>query len=231
MTDTDWLTLADFLDAHANDMRAWTEDEPKFRATAEGLRQLAAITAERDAAVARAAQLGTGIDSVRSHWHADEGPRWTANVIEALRHSGLMDDVMLSGTPDPDTDPNTLADDLESHVVYFERHKDDSAFVVTDTTTMLDTMRAAAVGLRQLDAITAAIGDLHRPMWDDPTAPGFYQTEPHREGDPAIGCCTCGTDGWPCPTAASLSPTPTPERCPQCGSTNPDGDRNEGERA
>ena len=61
--------------------------------------------------------------------------------------------------PDPDTDPNTLADDLESHVVYFERHKDDSAFVVTDTTTMLDTMRAAAVGLRQYDAITAAIGD------------------------------------------------------------------------
>jgi len=45
MTDTDWLALADFLDAHANDMRAWTEDEPKFRATAEGLRQLAAITA------------------------------------------------------------------------------------------------------------------------------------------------------------------------------------------
>lgn len=43
MTDTDWLALADFLDAHANDMRAWTEDEPKFRATAEGLRQLDAI--------------------------------------------------------------------------------------------------------------------------------------------------------------------------------------------
>jgi hypothetical protein len=48
VTDTDWLALADFLDAHANDMRAWTEDEPKFRAAADGLRQLAAITAERD---------------------------------------------------------------------------------------------------------------------------------------------------------------------------------------
>ena len=107
-----WTELADFLDAHANDMRAWTEDEPKLRAAADGLRQYAAIT--------------------------------------------------------------------------------------------------------------AAIGDLHRPMWDDPTAPGFYQTEPHREGDPAIGCCTCGTDGWPCPTAASLSPTPTPEHCPTCGSTNRD---------
>jgi hypothetical protein len=45
MTDTDWLALADFLDAHANDMRAWTEDEPKFRAAADGLRQYAAITA------------------------------------------------------------------------------------------------------------------------------------------------------------------------------------------
>jgi len=45
MTDTDWLALADFLDAHANDMRAWTEDESKFRAAADGLRQYAAITA------------------------------------------------------------------------------------------------------------------------------------------------------------------------------------------
>jgi hypothetical protein len=44
MTDTDWLALADFLDAHANDMRSWTEDEPKFRAAADGLRQYAAIT-------------------------------------------------------------------------------------------------------------------------------------------------------------------------------------------
>ena len=41
--------------------------------------------------IGRLTDLTTGIDAVRSAWHADEGPRWTANVIEALRHSGLMD--------------------------------------------------------------------------------------------------------------------------------------------
>ena len=107
--------------------------------------------------------------------------------------------------PDPDTDPNTLADDLESHVVHFERHKDDSAFVVTDTTTMLDTMRAAAVGLRQLDAITAAIGE-HRRQHTDV------------DGEPVWPCCTDDEALW---VAASLSVTPTPDRCPTCGSDDP----------
>lgn len=193
-TDTDWLALADFLDAHANDMRAWTEDEPKFRATAEGLRQLAAITAERDAAVARAAQLGTGIDSVRSHWHADEGPRWTANVIEALRHSGLMDDVMLSGTPDPDTDPNTLAE-------YFVEWADSvdplwQGGFCSDNDALREramNARAAADGLRRLDAIDRT--------WDG------YTLQPKDVTD-RVERTRLLARGQ---IAASLSPTPTPK--------------------
>ena len=59
MTDTDWLALADFLDAHANDMRSWTEDEPKFRAAADGLRQYADENrALREAILDAATELG-----------------------------------------------------------------------------------------------------------------------------------------------------------------------------
>lgn len=234
MTDTDWLALADFLDAHANDMRAWTEDEPKFRATAEGLRQLAAITAERDAAVARAAQLGTGIDSVRSHWHADEGPRWTANVIEALRHSGLMDDVMLSGTPDPDPGPNTLADRLD--VMSRNGYNPDAH----------DDLRAAADGLRQYAAITTADKNWRtlKALYDEHLRVVRAERDEARDQYAAITAAIGDPEQLRkaaqalsihyrrhaagdylrriAAAAASLSPTPTPQHCPTCGSTNRD---------
>ena len=50
--------------------------------------------AERDDLKAeneRLIRLTTGIDSVRSAWHATESPVWTSRVIESLRHSGLME--------------------------------------------------------------------------------------------------------------------------------------------
>lgn len=56
--------------------------------------RLDAAEAERDelrAELDRYVQLTTDIDAVRQCWHADEGPNWTANVLEALRHSGLID--------------------------------------------------------------------------------------------------------------------------------------------
>lgn len=72
-------------------LTAEAERDAAVALSADRLYLLQKAEAERDAAVARAVQLGTDIDSVRSCWHANEGPRWTANVIEALRHSGLMD--------------------------------------------------------------------------------------------------------------------------------------------
>jgi hypothetical protein len=45
------------------------------------------LSAELD----RYVQLTTDIDAVRQCWHADKGPNWTANVIESLRHSRLID--------------------------------------------------------------------------------------------------------------------------------------------
>lgn len=90
MTDTDWLALADFLDAHANDMRAWTEDEPKFRATAEGLRQYAAITAA----------LGDP-DELRYHARGDVADTGGGDDLQARLRAIADAAASLSPTPTP----------------------------------------------------------------------------------------------------------------------------------
>ena len=90
MTDTDWLALADFLDAHANDMRAWTEDEPKFRAAADGLRQLAAITAA----------LGDP-DELRYHARGDVADTGGGDDLQARLRAIADAAASLSPTPTP----------------------------------------------------------------------------------------------------------------------------------
>lgn len=63
---------------------------------------------------AEMALLNNGIDAIRQCWHADESPRWTANVIEALRHSGLIDDAWAAaavGSVDPEGGNPKLAVD------------------------------------------------------------------------------------------------------------------------
>ena len=91
MTDTDWLALADFLDAHANDMRSWTEDEPKFRAAADGLRQYAAITAA----------LGDP-DELRYHARGDVADTGGGDDLQARLRAIADAAASLSPTPTPD---------------------------------------------------------------------------------------------------------------------------------
>ena len=90
MTDTDWLALADFLDAHANDMRSWTEDEPKFRAAADGLRQYAAITAA----------LGDP-DELRYHARGDVADTGGGDDLQARLRAIADAAASLSPTPTP----------------------------------------------------------------------------------------------------------------------------------
>jgi len=99
--------------------------------------------------------------------------------------------------PDPDTDPNTLADRLWATTDMMYDHE-----AMVDDVTAGD-LRAAADGLRQLAAITAAIGE-HRRQHTDV------------DGEPVWPCCTDDEALW---VAASLSPTPTPQHCPTCGSS------------
>ena len=84
------------IDAAATELRKLSVERDAL--TLSRLREydlrLEITEAERDALKAeneRLIRLTTGIDSVRSAWHATEGPVWTSRVIESLRHSGLME--------------------------------------------------------------------------------------------------------------------------------------------
>ena len=99
------------------------------------------------------------------------------------------------GVSTPDTDPNTLADRLD----FMAQHP------VGGYRNWNADLRAAADGLRQYAAITTAIGE-HRRQHTDV------------DGEPVWPCCTDDEALW---VAASLSVTPTPDRCPTCGSDDP----------
>ena len=181
MTDTDWLALADFLDAHANDMRAWTEDEPKFRATAEGLRQLAAITAERDQLRAERTQLtGDSMTDLKMTYAYEAGHEdGKAEVREQLAAItvaiGDPDDASVMCPPEIRPD-SWLHDDRHDGVAEFR--------------SALDYART------QTRFIQAAAGVKPEAL--------FYIWSLLNRGARNA--------------AASLSPTPTPDRCPTCGS-------------
>ena len=113
MTDTDWLALADFLDAHANDMRSWTEDEPKFRAAADGLRQYAAITAA----------LGDP-DELRYHARGDVADTGGGDDLQARLRAIADAAGSLSPTPTPDHCPTCDSDDVEAcGAAYYDEHR------------------------------------------------------------------------------------------------------------
>ena len=102
--------------------------------------------------------------------------------------------------PDPDTDPYTLADRIWATTDMMYDHE-----AMVDDVTAGD-LRAAADGLRQLAAITAALGDPDELRY-------------HARGDVAD---TGGGDDLQArlraiaDAAGSLSPTPTPDHCPTC---------------
>lgn len=86
----------------------------------------------------------------------------------------------------------------------------------------------------RLAAITAAIGDRQRIADALTEVADYHVTEcvdmhgDQGEDGPGDGCCfharaayRVGDAARLLRGAASLSPTPTPDRCPQCGSTNP----------
>jgi hypothetical protein len=97
------------------------------------------------------------------------------------------------GVSTPDTNPNTLADRLD--VMSRNGYNPDAH----------DDLRAAADGLRQYAAITAAIGDP-----DELLANAHYGRAANGHGDDLFATVNRIT--------ASLSPTPTPDRCPTCDS-------------
>ncbi len=99
--------------------------------------------------------------------------------------------------PDPDTDPNTLADRLDARADKWE-----SLWESISVDAEMD--RAAADGLRRLDAIDRT--------WDG------YTLQPKDVTD-RVERTRLLARGQ---IAASLSPTPTPQHCPTCGSTNRD---------
>jgi hypothetical protein len=91
--------------------------------------------------------------------------------------------------PDPDTDWATLADRLDE---WASAAAEGYGPIDWDDFDIDVSFRAAAVGLRQLAAITAAIGE-HRRQHTDV------------DGEPVWPCCTDDEALW---VAASLSPTP-----------------------
>ncbi len=95
--------------------------------------------------------------------------------------------------PDPDTDPNTLADRLDARADKWE-----SLWESISVDAEMD--RAAADGLRRLDAIDRT--------WDG------YTLQPKDVTD-RVERTRLLARGQ---IAASLSPTPTPDSCPTCGS-------------
>ena len=120
---------------------------------------------------------------------------------------------------DPDTDPNTLADRLD--IMSRNGYNPDAH----------DDLRAAADGLRQYAAITAAIGDRQRIADALTEVADYHVTEcvdmhgDQGEDGPGDGCCfharaayRVGDAARLLRGAASLSPTPTPDHCPTCDS-------------
>ena len=121
---------------------------------------------------------------------------------------------------DPDTDPNTLADRLD--IMSRNGYNPDAH----------DDLRAAADGLRQYAAITAAIGDRQRIADALTEVADYHVTEcvdmhgDQGEDGPGDGCCfharaayRVGDAARLLRGAASLSPTPTPDHCPTCDSS------------
>jgi len=120
--------------------------------------------------------------------------------------------------PDPDTDPNTLADRLWATTDMMYDHE-----AMVDDVTAGD-LRAAADGLRQYAAITAAIGDRQRIADALTEVADYHVTEcvdmhgDQGEDGPGDGCCfharaayRVGDAARLLRGAASLSPTPTPK--------------------